>query len=334
MAVSGKWIEGIDAAAPVEEAARKSLEPRLSAVAGSLPLAAHLAEHDVEYVHRLRVATRRAGAALKLYKELLPRKPARWLKKRLRKIRQAAGDARDLDVLAHRLNAQYGEKAAAILNLIREERAAVQDTVAEIAARCSHKDRYVRETAKLISGIRSPHSENGKSQTQRTFGQWARTRLTKLAAKFFDALPSESSNLASLHEFRIRAKALRYAIELVASAYSAELRRSAYPLVESLQERLGEIQDLVAARCRFEDWAASGSHASLRPLLPELVQADGERLTKCLQEFQIWWNEERANTLRELLLPPDSRHLAESRNGGAATTESNHQSDLQTQRAP
>src|SRR4051812_8668759 len=173
MAVSGKWIEGIDAAAPVEEAARKSLEPRLSAVAGSLPLAAHLAEHDVEYVHRLRVATRRAGAALKLYEELLPRRPARWMKKRLRKIRQAAGDARDLDVLAYRLSVQYGEKAGPILQLVGQERAGVQEVVSEIATRCSHEDRYVRKTAKLIRRIRFRVSNHGREQSSPAFGEWA-----------------------------------------------------------------------------------------------------------------------------------------------------------------
>src|SRR3954466_9022178 len=110
MAASGKWIEGIGSENPVEEAARRSLEPRLAAVARCLPLAAHLAEHEFEHVHRLRVATRRACAALKLYKQLLPEKPARWLKRRLRKIRKAAGDARDLDVLSRRLLVEYGEK--------------------------------------------------------------------------------------------------------------------------------------------------------------------------------------------------------------------------------
>src|SRR2546421_3740321 len=100
MASSSKWIEGIGPETRIEEAARRSLEPRLAAVGHYLPMAAHLAEHDVEHVHRLRVATRRAVAALKLYRKLLPKKPARWMKKRLRKIRRAAGDARDLDVLA------------------------------------------------------------------------------------------------------------------------------------------------------------------------------------------------------------------------------------------
>ena len=92
MLPSGKWIDGIDPDGSVEDAARRSLKARLTAVAQALPLAAHLADHDVEHVHRLRVATRRAIAALKLYRDWLPDKPARWLKKRLKKIRRAAGE--------------------------------------------------------------------------------------------------------------------------------------------------------------------------------------------------------------------------------------------------
>ena len=110
---SGKWIEGIGPDGSVDDAARRSLEPRLTAVVHWLPLAAYLAEHDVEHVHRLRVSTRRAVAALKLYRDWLPRKQRRWVKKRLKKIRRAAGDARDLDVLAERLARDYGERVGA-----------------------------------------------------------------------------------------------------------------------------------------------------------------------------------------------------------------------------
>ena len=49
MAASGKWIEGLDAQTPIDKASRRSLEPRLTIVAQFLPLAAHLAEHDIEH---------------------------------------------------------------------------------------------------------------------------------------------------------------------------------------------------------------------------------------------------------------------------------------------
>src|SRR5256714_15128374 len=118
MASSGKWIDGLHADSAVEDAARRSLERRLAVVAHTLPLAAHLAEHDIEHVHRLRVATRRAAAALKLYWDWLPQKSARWIKKRLRQTRRAASEARDLDVLIQRLERDSGTPAEPIVRFL------------------------------------------------------------------------------------------------------------------------------------------------------------------------------------------------------------------------
>src|SRR5262245_57840761 len=94
-----KWVEGVDGDSSVSAACRRSLEDRLATVAYWLPLAARQIDDDVEKVHQLRVSTRRAIAALKLYRDWLPRRTRRWLKKRLNDSREAAGAARDLDVL-------------------------------------------------------------------------------------------------------------------------------------------------------------------------------------------------------------------------------------------
>src|SRR5262249_22855308 len=53
---------------------------------------------DIEHVHRLRVATRRAGAALRIFESCLPDKTFRRVRKQLRAMRRAAGEARDWDV--------------------------------------------------------------------------------------------------------------------------------------------------------------------------------------------------------------------------------------------
>ena len=106
----------------VADAARRSLETRLAVVAHTLPLAAHLSEHDIEHVHRLRVATRRAAAALKLYRDWLPQKTRRWFKKRLRQIRRAAGEARDLDVLIQRLQRESVPQIEPIVRFLGAKR--------------------------------------------------------------------------------------------------------------------------------------------------------------------------------------------------------------------
>src|SRR4051812_6106546 len=153
MAPSGKWIDGIGPETSVADAARRSLETRLAVIAHYLPLAAHLAEHDIEHVHRLRVATRRAGAALKLYRDWLPQKPARWMKKRLRKIRRAASEARDLDVLVERMRREPGAAADPFVRFLVAKRRAVQPNLVALADDMRRDDRFIFKAAKLLNKI-------------------------------------------------------------------------------------------------------------------------------------------------------------------------------------
>src|SRR5262245_13887287 len=99
----GKWIDGLGPKTDTDEAARRVLEVRLQVVRGSLPLAVHDPDRDVEHVHQLRVATRRAGAALRTFERWLPSKTFRKAWKQLRAIRRAAGAARDWDVFVAEL---------------------------------------------------------------------------------------------------------------------------------------------------------------------------------------------------------------------------------------
>ena len=94
----GKWINDLEAGTPLPEAARLVLEVRLRVVADHLPRAMHEADRDPEHVHQLRVATRRADAALRIFRPCLPRKVYKEARRRLRTIRRAAGAARDWDV--------------------------------------------------------------------------------------------------------------------------------------------------------------------------------------------------------------------------------------------
>src|SRR5262249_41512594 len=56
------------------------------------------ADKDPEYVHQLRVGTRRAGAAVEIFSVCLPEKVYKAARKQLKRLRRAAGEARDWDV--------------------------------------------------------------------------------------------------------------------------------------------------------------------------------------------------------------------------------------------
>ncbi len=203
MAPSGKWIEGIGPETTVADAARRSLEPRLAVVAHALPLAAHLAEHDIEHVHRLRVATRRAAAALKLYRDWLPQKTKRWIKKRLRQIRRAAGEARDLDVLIQRLQRDSDPQAEPIVRFLVEKRAAVQPDIIELAEGMRRDDRFVRKAARLFTNI-TPADVADDSATPERLCDWAPPQLDKFRSAFVELRPESSDDIEALHQFRIR----------------------------------------------------------------------------------------------------------------------------------
>src|SRR3954452_4423557 len=93
-----KWISDLHGGMPVYAAARRVLEGRLGVVRDRLPWAVHHADEDDEHVHQLRVGTRRAGAALRIFADCLAPKLYRRTRRILRAIRQSAGAARDWDV--------------------------------------------------------------------------------------------------------------------------------------------------------------------------------------------------------------------------------------------
>ena len=297
MISNGKWLEGIAPDADVADAARKALGDRLAAVLYWLPPAAYCADLDIEHVHRLRVSTRRAAAAWQLFHSWLPPKRARRVKKWLKQVRKAAGEARDLDVLSARLERQLGDDGKDVVAQFSDRRARVQPAIVQVADRARRHDRLAGEVEKLLSGIK-PCCNKRSCEECAPFQKWARKQLDELAGEFFDGLPASDDEPSELHQFRIRAKALRYAIELLASAFDDELRYEHYPVVEELQERLGGINDHATATERLNEWSESADDAVMRRKYRDLAQEESQRLKNELRAFREWWTPERVASLR------------------------------------
>ncbi|HMQ16362.1 MAG TPA: CHAD domain-containing protein, partial [Phycisphaerae bacterium] len=97
---TGKWPSGLYADMPACVAARRVLRRRLRAVVEHMRPAAEQSEQDAEHVHQLRVATRRAAAALRIFRDFCPQGPHRELRRALKRLRRAAARARQDDVHA------------------------------------------------------------------------------------------------------------------------------------------------------------------------------------------------------------------------------------------
>ena len=102
MARKSKWVEVKSPQEPVADVAGRALRDRLQLVWRYLHRASQGASTDTENVHQLRVSTRRTVAAIEIFANLLPRRRKHWMAKQVKRIRRAAGTARDLDVMLAR----------------------------------------------------------------------------------------------------------------------------------------------------------------------------------------------------------------------------------------
>ena len=289
-----KWIEGISADDSVREAALHSVRIRLAAVQYHMPFAAERSDEDIEYVHKLRVATRRSMGALRLYAGVLPKKEAKWFHKMLRRIRRSAGNARDMDVLAQDHETDSGKGAVAFLARVRKLRDAAQRPIVAMHRKLKRKDRFRQHIAALLGkGI-----EKGSDAADGSFGEWANSRLRSTLKRFFKASPSDRHNLQTLHRFLIRGKELRYAMELFAAAFPRAFRKELYPQVERIQEKLGRINDHCTALNRFRDWRDAEEAPASGEWLERMLQTEEARLRAKMGEFARWWTPGRCKKLR------------------------------------
>src|SRR6185436_6073641 len=140
-----------------------------------------------------------------------------------------------------------------------------------------------------------------ESDSPQQFRAWARQQLAAQAEPFFSTMPDNQADTPALHQFRIRAKALRYTIELVASAFDMSLRTEHYPLVEELQERLGRINDAASASQHIRGWSDEVADAERQQELRGFADQETARLEERLREFREWWTAERADQLKNAL---------------------------------
>lgn len=304
MARTSKWIRGAQPEQPLTKVARRALRKRIKAVCYFAPLAADHWKDDIEYVHQLRVATRRARAATRLFEGLLPKHHLRWLNKQLRELRQAAGNARDLDVIKERLHqimSQHQEGClAGVIQQISVQRKVAQKPLLTAYSKAKRKE--FKKRAKALTGsVRWPGSD-----AEPSFGESAQKMLSPAVNDFFESAKlqlstqAESSDLTALHQMRIAGKKVRYAMELLAGAFEPSFRGELYATFEQAQVRLGTVNDHATAIEMLSTWRERAEDPDAQAALAKLVQGEEQQLNEACQDFFRWWTYERAESLAEL----------------------------------
>lgn len=290
MADFERWTVQEHTDTPVGLVAARTLRKRFDAVWNTL----HAACSDpdqAENVHQLRVATRRALAAIESFRGCVPGKPRSWLEKRLRRLRKAAGEARDLDVLTERLehdaSAYVRGRLAAML---AKQRFRSHMPIREEMERCLD-DEWESRIDGLLEQVRG-------RRRQTAFKTHARRRLKSMIEDFFDRADRKLRDNEDIHALRIECKKLRYALEIFSCVLPHQAEVRCRNSLEKLQSTLGDFTDHASAADRFARWARGPEAGPYRPLLVALCEDEDRRADRARKAFCKWWNPSRRRALR------------------------------------
>jgi len=206
---------------------------------------------DIEHVHQARVASRRLRAGLQVFPECFPRKKVERWRKKVRRLTQGLGPARDADVQAEfvrgvlaGLNGKaYRPGIARLLVRVEQSRRAIQPEVVRAVDRFEASG-VGSQMLDAAEKMRARFKKRDLSvQSPFVFSQAADhvcDRLNELMG-YEDCL-AEPEDLEQHHAMRIAAKRLRYTLEIFQPVYQGRLD----PFVKAmkgLQTLLGDVHD-------------------------------------------------------------------------------------------
>ena len=282
----------------VVDVAQRMLDDRLKSVRKRFSQATRHGATNPERIHQLRVATRRASAAIDFYEDFVTRKSANKTARCLKRIRSTAGKVRDCDLLLARFSGEEDQvKAASFIKRVQASRATAFGDFRRLHRQLDGSNRLKRCARRLLAKTkrkaeRRPHLAVPK------FKDWAPERLRVFVSDFFQAANPDLRDFTQLHQFRIRSKALRYAMELVASTFPPSFSAELYPVIEQLQSLLGDINDEANFIRSIGRRLTNQAKLSDIDGLKHRMAQEQHTLDELEREFSQWWTTDRRDALR------------------------------------
>lgn len=249
-----KEIEGLDCGADVGEGVRLVLSTRLGEMCGLR--AAALDWSDPEGVHDMRVASRRLRSAIRDFSPYLRKRKMRRVKGDLKSLADALGLVRDDDVAIIALDKLAEEAPPKVWSGVRQftdgrrhrrdrVRARLERVLTE-AALAELQEEFNDALADAVKARRRPNDDGAQGKgTSASFRHAGREIILARLAEFQELSASLYSPLKSepLHQLRIAAKRLRYALELFAVCWDEGALAPFAKEVAKMQTSLGELHD-------------------------------------------------------------------------------------------
>lgn len=242
-----------------------------------------LASDDPEYIHQMRVATRRLRAALRLFAPVLQEPLARSLREPLTALMRQLGRARDLDVL-------LTEIANPVLVALPDE-----PRLPALASDITNRRYAARAQAivllaapdygrMLLTALAALHPAPRADAVIIPLQSFAAERLRRLRKRLRHlAAIAGIDDPASLHALRIGVKRLRYALEFFSPLAPVPRLHHALRELATAQDTLGQLNDLTNAGALLMDCA--GDDPRLREAVTLIGGWHGPRYASLLESL-------------------------------------------------
>lgn len=220
-----------------------------------------IADIDTECLHDFRVAVRRTRAALVQIKKAFPREVIKPFKLQFADLGKASNRLRDLDIFL----LKKGSYEAALPPEYRSQLSALYESL-QVS-----RDQEYRDFVAVLKGaacrslllewetfLDSPPANDPESQrtADTPIIDLVRKRILKQYSRVtaLGGTVDVSTSEAAIHALRIQCKNLRYLFELFSSLFPGEKALTLTRQLKSLQDDLGEYNDLHIQQLRLRDY--------------------------------------------------------------------------------
>lgn len=289
-----KWIHALRPETPLDDAARVAIRARMEVLCAALPPAIRPPEKDPEPVHQLRVAARRATAALDQFGSMMDKKRRRRLSACVKRVRRAASVARDWDVFAINLRefrdvATPSERSGFdfLIGYALGRRSSAQGQLVDALADRTRQLEHLTESG--TASIRAPSS--GPSVLQ----DLARIQLRGLTQDLTESGSGDRTRMDQLHRIRVHGKRLRYALELFGGCCKPEALAVIEASIVEMQGILGRANDSHVALGRLSALRETLEQADpiewdrVEPAFASLLALHEASMRTERASFELWW---------------------------------------------
>jgi triphosphatase len=272
---------------PIEETAAASDAFATLCAAALAQIAANAAGvahgKDPEYLHQLRVGTRRLRSALRAFRPLLKRRRAEVVEQPFKDMMQTFGAARDWDVFCQAL--AEAQAPAALLAVARRRRGAARRAARQVVGSTQFQ-------LAQLAVLRWLHGEPWHSDAARAepLARFARRSLDRLHARLLKrARKIDWRDAPRRHEVRIAVKRLRYACDFFAPCFPHQAVSPLLRALSALQDTLGELNDVAVARGLLDELAPKDAAPKLRQAASQVRAGLAAREREVIASLENDW---------------------------------------------